>query len=494
MVLRVTYAFVATVLLVHWSTLSQYMVDVPYADDWRQLQPGPHLLPFALDPSWIFLPSNGTVYATSKFFDYLYFTYTTGSYIFHQQLTCLIVLAGCVLLSARLLARVGLPLPWQVLGVLTTVYFLQVKSYWGIAALAYQQALPVLGMLAALVLVTTARWSLWRAAALAFVVVAAGLAYVSGAVAMTALGAFLAVAAFVVRKDERHAEALTASLAAKAVLVLVFGAATLSLQLWLVGNPASGGLRVASPLEWQFWYFWFHQVARALGDLSVDPSSWLRGAAFTGVVFGTTAAAVVRVALRPRDEPRSLTFAIVAGGILVCVASYLAVVSFGRASFPHRFAFPVDLAVAAKSRFHYWWVTALLPWAAVAPYFIMRGVHPRREASRNRLGGWAAPAAVAAMLLSVQSASQWDFGSYYAAKADRRIADLRCLLRGYHEDGPILCRSTLRGQRNLRGHLVAARMHSLHFSHLFEPPEPAELREQMDALRKQKQKQKRRQR
>ena len=114
------YLLVAGLLATHWWYLGEHLLDVPRADDWRMLRAGPQLLTRELDLSWLFFPKNSTVFATGKFFDYLFFIYGPGDHALYKQISIVAVLAPCLLLIWRMLKKLDLPLQWQLLGILST--------------------------------------------------------------------------------------------------------------------------------------------------------------------------------------------------------------------------------------------------------------------------------------------------------------------------------------------------------------------------------------
>jgi hypothetical protein len=454
-VLSLGYIAIALVLFAHWSALAQHVVDVPYGDDWRQLRNGPYLLPEGFDLEWLFLSSNRTVYATGKLLDYVFFTYTEGSYAVYQQISSAFVLGGCALLSMLLLRRLRLPLPWHLLGVLSTVYLLQVPSYWGIATLAYHQTLPVLGVLAVALLVTDGRSGALHAVLLGLITLSSGLAYVSGAVAMFSVGVFLVAAAVWLGPSGQ-----VRGLMGKAAVVLGVGALTLILQLVLVEKITLQPDQRALPFDWQFWHYGFHLVARAIGVAGSGPRAALHGAVLTALVFGLPVAAIVSSAWSARraevSAPES-AYVIISGAVLVAVAGFLVVISYGRAH-PHLGYSPLELAEAARGRFHYWWVTVLLPWAAIAPHFI-RARRRHREAGLRRMPAWAAALVMACALVAQQSPGPWSFDAYYERHGKSREYAVKCLRRFYRRTRPVDCPEILGTalEGDLRPHIDNAR-------------------------------------
>jgi hypothetical protein len=467
-VLRAACVFVTGVLFFNWWFLAEYQIDIPKTDDWRKLVTGPHLLPDHLDLSWLFMPSNSTVFATGRLLDYVYFAHGPGNHALYQQISLVGVLGACLLFTLQLLKRLSLPLPWHLLGILSTVYLLQARSYWGgKPALAYHQALPVVGILAILVIATGARWSGGRALLLGMIAVSSGLAYISGAVAMTALGVALVAVDLGFRRASIDTEGY-ANLRSKALVVLSLGILTFAVQLALVLGPTSSmpGPPLATPLDWQFWTFFLNQAARGLGDSGFDPAALPRAIVINVVLFGLLISSMALCGLRVfrgTHDSRDLHYLVIAGGILLPLLGYLAVVSAGRGNFQGHDSV-IAVTRMAKARFHYWWLAPLITVAAVGPglFAMQRPVAFKATARR-----WFLPLLLAGLAaVNLSNSSPWEFERFYKSVHHKHNAGVLCLRKGLRGTGPIRCPALTSRVYNidLRGPVENAREMGLPFA------------------------------
>ncbi len=411
----------------------RFGIDLPLWDDWRVFRQGTM---GSLAPAHLFAPENDTLYPVGKALDALAFRYLDGNGVAYQLLSMIAVLGLLLALQWRLLAAV---LPDRLLAAVAfafTLPMLQPESYWGLQALAYHQALPLVCCLAALALVLTTRWrpvaGSLAAGALAAV---SGLAYISGAFAALAVGLVLLVASRAVAPVER------APLRQGGLAMLVPGLVTSAAQLWVIVGFQHGShlpdVPMALPTEPLFWAYLAGKIGRSL-LLPAAPAA--ASLAATGVVVVLALAAFAyhlhRLARGSRLGRAEATTATTFVAIALMAAIYLAMVAAGRANLrPPEVASFLDVYAWGFRRFHYFWATLLWPWLVatlLAALAARSAVHPLRAPAVALLLALVGVPALAAAGVFAQPA-------FFRYTMEARVRGIACLQAAMQRGARIDC-------------------------------------------------------
>ena len=338
----------------------RFGIDLPLWDDWRVFRQGTM---GSLALAHLFTPENDTLYPVGKALDALAFRFLDGNGVAYQLLSMIGVLGLLLALQWRLLAAALSDRLLTAVAFAFTLPMLQPESYWGLQALAYHQALPLVCCLAALALVLTTRWRpLAGSLAVGALAAVSGLAYISGAFAALAVGLVLLVASRAVAPVERG------PLRQGALAMLVPGLVTSAAQLWVIVGVQHGshlpGVPMALPTDPLFWAYLAGKIGRSLLAPALPSAASL---AATGAV---AALALVAFALHLRRLARGtrlaradVTAAAAFVSIALMAAICLAMVAVGRANLrPPEVASFLDTYAWGFRRFHYFWATLLWPW------------------------------------------------------------------------------------------------------------------------------------
>lgn len=371
--------FLALLFGAQLAALWRYRLDYPAVDDWRYYQPG-FAMPTAFSPDWLFAPSMDTLHVTGKLLDWSIFRFVAHDYQVLAVLSFALAFGGwlicgaaVVLLAARsdratllaCLAVFCLPLAGA-------PYWVTVSpEQWLEPAVAYHQMLPVLGLAALSWFWLTRPRSVRGERRTDWIVALAltttfSLAYTSGALALFVFGgSLLGLSALAPRKE---------ALRTPVAIAICIGA-TACLAIHVLGplqsfdfNPvteARGPHELTSPTDPVFWRFFFALFDRAILSTASGGASQLRGGAVFAIVAATSAG-LSTLLLRGKLEGRRRRAAEVIAAGSFAVLAYAFVVSFGRASFggfyfAEKHGADAQAVLYAKSRFFFWWITALLP-------------------------------------------------------------------------------------------------------------------------------------
>ncbi len=338
----------------------RFGIDLPLWDDWRVYR---QATMGSLAPSHLFAPENDTLYPVGKALDALAFRLLDGNAVAYQLLSMIGVLGLLLALQWHLLAAALADRLLVAVAFAFTLPMLQPESYWGLQALAYHQALPLVCCLAALALVLTSRWRARTGSlAVAALALGSGLAYISGAFSALAVGSVLLVASRAVSPAER------APLRQGGFALLLPGFATSLAQLWVIVGVQHGshlpGVPMALPTDPLFWAYLAGKIGRSL----------LLPPAASGYSLATTLALVVlalaafafhlrRLARGSRLTRAAVVPATVFVSIALMAAICLAMVAAGRANLrPPEVTSLLDTYAWGFRRFHYFWATLLWPW------------------------------------------------------------------------------------------------------------------------------------
>lgn len=431
-------------LALGWKAISwvQYGLDLPFFDDWRGYYFGNI---DSLSLSYLFAPVNDTLAPIGLALDASVQRFLNGNSILYQALSMLLVLGLLVWSQARLIVNILAPNSIVFACLLSLLLALQTGSYWGRENLAYHQALPVLALSLALLLLWSRvkPWLVFTLSALLGLI--AGLSYISGALAGVAAGACLTMFGFLQRRIVRSSQlphlplsmpigwlagtGVTALFQAHHAVIPVLSSGTIHI-----------GVPLASPLSQDFWWYMLGKIGRSLG---LDPNwaMWALGISLIATLLWIYCLSylVLRTLGQRNNDPviNRLTPIIVAwSAALVC---YLGMVSAARAlarddsivSGLHIFQFGFE-------RFHFFWLTVLWPWILAAFWKILS--ESRMFMQRTPLPSVICTSIVVCGLIAVITRqSILDHRTAFREQTVARLPTVECLTNGLSTGGPIVC-------------------------------------------------------
>lgn len=378
-----------------------FMLDsvprLPFRDDWRYVveMNGSGKLPLSV--GWLFSAHNDTVYATPKLIDVLVLNTTNFSF-YALQIVGLLLLSGflvlAMILHRRLASRVA-PAS-SAPAVLILALSLMAPSFWPRQAVTYHHMLPLVIGLGILVLLDVTEPSRGRLVGAGGLALLAGFSYVSGALMVLAMGLAALLSLVLVPKHGDRDWQLAGTLTGVGVFVTFA-------QLLLISR-AQGSVLVSSvvapiamPWSMEFWGFAVGIVSRAIGKTSLPT---VVGVAATAVLVTTPFIMTLRVkrsrlALEVRDVRLVLFAALVA-------SVYLGMIAAGRGGGLGGSLTFGELVEFGSSRFHFWWVSALMP-------FVWLGWSATRSPTAAR-SGQLSLALVTALLVIPATTAPWQYG------------------------------------------------------------------------------------
>lgn len=339
----------------------RYGMDIPWIDDWRGYV---ERTIDSLDPAYLFSATNDTMSPVGKALDASAQRLLDGNSVAYQLVTMLTVLGSLLLLQWKLLEHAVGPSRAAVCFVLTLL-MLQPGSYWGLENLAYQQGLPLVFILWALLLVSRRTVvTAVRGPTIALLCLMAGFTYISGAFAALAAGlGMLAVAVLC------HVGVPRRQLTRDAAWVISSSAVAVAVQFYfsiIQLRATSPRLALAMPTEPQFWAYYLGKIARSL----LLPQEWPRSSLVAAALVCSVALACAFVFLRRaaqagNEEEKRLAAIYVP--LAAAVAVYLALVAAGRTHFrPIEMQGLLEIFTLGFPRFHFFWATLLWPWVAAS--------------------------------------------------------------------------------------------------------------------------------
>ena len=410
--------------------------DLPFFDDWRAYDSGDV---DSLESTYLFQSLNDTLTPIGLALDALVQRVLDGNSILYQLLSMLLVLGALLVLQWKLLRiALGDPLRTAICFVFTLL-MLQPGSYWGRENLAYQQALPLVFILAALWLSVARPWrDLWNLPAIFVLAVLSGFTYISGAFGAFAAGVGVVVMALLSRNHAGRVRTLLGGAA-----LALGGALTSAVQLVMAVLPSKGGTHaedkaLALPHEADFWMFYLGKVARSLLLPADQPLVSLAIVALALVGFVAALLLTLRAAQRvERDPARFLAFSAVFAALGAMVVIYLALVAAGRANFrPDDVQSATDVFAFGFQRFHFFWATLAWPWLVAALLIASeRRVPGATPASVRRVGAAALGAAVVAMVWL----GALDHFQFQRRELANRHATVDCLMEELQRGKGIRC-------------------------------------------------------
>ena len=343
-------------------------IDMPFLDDWRAYANG-DAGSFAIGD--LFRPANNTIYATGKILDALAVHLLGFNSIAYQFLSLTICLGSLLLLQLLLLKRIVASSWIAAAAFVSTVLMLQPGGYWGRTDLAYHQAIPLVLLLLCLLIATSERVRTpILVLSIAAPSVVSGWTYISGAFTVAAAAAVSFIFSFAV--DEAHAKRLRMT----ALAFLIAAAITLPMQLWVILFFREGLFQRpiaiwTGPWDWHFWLFILGMISHALsvqGGQHVLRSLAMSAAAFVAFLIPALAATALLSKRQTRDF-KEVEFAYVYVTLFCAIGIYLMLVAAGRTNF--RFGPASGWSgdfVRGGARFHFFWITILIPWTLA--YFL----------------------------------------------------------------------------------------------------------------------------
>ncbi|MCU0831120.1 MAG: hypothetical protein MUC58_06340 [Rhizobiaceae bacterium] len=417
--LRLCLALPASILAVSAFQWLVYGFDLPIHDDWS-IYNGGEAGSFALTA--LFRHANDTIYPFGKLLDAIAHHVLDANGIAYQFLSMVAVLGGLMVLQWRLLNRVLDDKALAAACFLLTAFMLQPGTYWGVQALAYHQALPLVGLLIILDVATNARRfsPVIVMAGLFLVGVAAGFSYISGAFAVPVAGAALLGLRLVLKRGTGLPNLLPAAYAS-----LAAGLVTLPLQLRVVLFINAGvhrpGTPMAFPHEWDFWVFMAGKIARAAMLPQGLPLLSLIIVGILVVAFAALALRLLRRTEPVRDEGRDTALVLVTS-LTAALVIYLMLVSAGRTNFrPPNENGILQVFQSGFGRFHFFWVTVLLPWVLALGLLWARDRERKPETLRRY-----APVIGLACFGYATAAGVYNHDNYFKRFTDERLATIAC--------------------------------------------------------------------
>jgi hypothetical protein len=426
----IAWLYVVFVLYV-WKGASR----LPYWDDWRYLRdvtPAGRL-PVTVD--WLFHTNNDTVFATGKLFDATILNATNFSF-FSVQVFGVLMLGLLLTLLILLVHRVTRDVSPRTTPyvILLLGFGLMGNSYWLQPAIAYHQMLPLLFGTAIILLLGRAGAPWLRSLLIGILALAAGFAYISGAVMLMIMALVLILA----RRRTLEGSSLRPALPVLALLAAAI--TTLTVQIWLV-QSAQGSLMEAtsaSPttLPWQpsFWAFFLGIAGRAIG-LGAAPMPVLIVVA--GIFLATPVVVWKALGTRP-DSPTSpasyerfvLTF------VATLIPLYFGLVAAGRAGLAPVRDFQSLVAYGA-ARFHFFWGAALLAFVWFAWY---RAV--TRIPSKYGRSALAVLVAITVLIAVPKTFAPWYYTTQFAPRATAFVRNEGCIVSHVlaQDVGTIMCK------------------------------------------------------
>lgn len=413
----------------------RYGIDMPWFDDWRGYAAGTI---DSLDPAYLFKAMNDTMSPVGLALDALAQRFLDGNSVAYQFLSMVTVLGSLLVLQWKLLNRV-LDTRWQAaVCFLFTLLMLQPDSYWGLENLAYYQALPLVFILWALVLMSGPDpGRAWRGPAVGLLGLLAGLTYISGA-----FGAFAVGVASLALAPLFHSDPARRRLMRDWAWFTAASGVTVAVQFFFSVLKFRGthvGIPLALPNEAQFWAYYLGKLARSL----LLPPGWPLSSLLVTVLACAVALAGAALLLRrafaatATAQERRVASIYVPLGAMVLV--YLMLVAAGRTNFrPPEMHDLLQIFAHGFTRFHFFWATLIWPWVVAALFALF----PRAPLFGRAGPLWAA-ALVVVFAVLVFVGGGFDHMPKQQEIAEGRTSVAHCLLRELQRGGEVRCQGLL---------------------------------------------------
>lgn len=409
----------------------RYGIDIPWFDDWRGYATGTI---DSLELRHLFQPMNDTMSPVGLALDALAQRYLDGNSVAYQFLSMVTVLGSLLVLQWKLLNRV-LDVRWQAaVCFLFTLLMLQPDSYWGLENLAYYQALPLVFILWAMLLMSRPdSGAAWRGPAVGLLGLLAGFTYISGA-----FGAFVVGIASLVLARLLHSGPARRHLTRDWAWFTAASGVTVAAQFYfsvLEFRGTHAGIPLALPTEPQFWAFYLGKLARSL----LLPPGWPLSSLLVTVLACAVALAGAALLLwrafaaAATAQERRVASIYVPLGAMVLV--YLMLVAAGRTNFrPTEVKTLLEIFAHGFVRFHFFWATLIWPWVVAALFTL-----GSRTPWFGRAGPVGASALAAVVALLMFLGGGFDHMSRLQEAGQSRKTVANCLLKELQKGGEIRC-------------------------------------------------------
>ena len=427
-------------LILQAVTWVRYGIDVPAFDDWRQYIRG---WEGSFDPAELFEASNGTVSAVGRAIDSVVYVAIAGNVVVYELLSMVALLGAILFLQWRLLRQAVRDVLAFAAVFLLTLASLRTGTLWGHATMAFQQGLPIVLILTATWLVLKERPSGRIGPVLVLILgLVAGLTYISGAFAATAVSVVLLLAAYLGPDPGRR-------LLHGGSALLAAGLITILIQLVLVFGSGEVDDAVAAtgftmPWDARFWAYLLGLVGGSMwpplysnSDREVLASAVAAGVGL--VAAGIACIWALRVLLRRTvgDDGRRIA-AIMLLSIAVACAVYVGLAAAARTQYDVPAGSPLlDYVHSGRMVHRPFWTTLLWPWVGAAFVLILM----QARTTRRWLPAPGPTAVIVSTLLivAVWTRGAFDYDRWYAIAADFRADVQRCLVTRLSEDEPLHC-------------------------------------------------------
>ncbi len=413
----------------------RYGTDMPFIDDWRAYRDG-SADSFAL--SRLFQTVNNTISPVGFALDTAAQRWLDGNSIAYQFLSMLSVLGSLLWLQWRLTGWAIENSVARVAAFAATVFMLQAGSYWGEQNLAYHQALPLVFLLGVATVVLTSPFNNRLTGALAFVLsLLAGFSYISGAIAALTLGLVWIAMSSVAGPDH----ALPIRVRVGGFASALAGLLTTGVQIYLTRIAPGGDPALRYDLTWpdkpEFWLFLVGKIGRATGHAMSPAGLEFAIALGVAVLFLTSFLTLLWWFVNTAGRGMGSRIAYIYIPLCLMVAGYLLLVALGRTSVRDP-AIGKGWAVFqfAYFRFHFFWVTLLLPWLLAAAALLSPGAPIARERVVRR-----ALVMLAVMLAFAAARGVFGVNEHYAENARFRAKEIVCMAEQLGSGNPIQCPS-----------------------------------------------------
>lgn len=425
-----------TVNAVSWL---RFGLDMPFWDDWRGYLNG-GIGSFKL--SYLFQSACDTLYPVGLILDSLAQRYLDGNSVAYQFLSMVGVLGMLLYWQWRLL---NVAIKDRIVAASAfsfTLFMLQPHTYWGEPNLAYHQAIPLVCIMAALHVVLNKTWSDFRNIPLLLILgTVSGLSYISGAFSVLTTGIILLVLGKYILPMERK------PLLRGGAVLFVTGIMTSIPQLWVIAVIQKGTHRsdapMALPIEKDFWLFMLGKVGRALMLPTNHPNLSLALASIVVLVIIALvlwfSRCFVSNKIQTLSQARTAVIFLALSGVIFV---YLLLVAAGRTNFR-----PPELCnsfmntasgvfIFAFARFHYFWVTLLLPWVFAASVTVL--TESKRLLVHNSARYLVVALPIIALPLII-NAGGFSHAPFYQDLMKHRSTGIQCLVSAIQKGKGINC-------------------------------------------------------
>lgn len=442
----VASAYLALAAAVYVLVAYAYMSNLPLMDDWRYIVPGA-LLIVGDGYGWMTLVTNDTYFLTGQLLDFVALKLTNVNFLSVRWMGIGVLLVYLVAMRRALLAAGG-----STLGVAVAIALvagvLGTNGYWGATSLAYHQFIPLAVTAMLLAYVGRGDREIGLRGTLLVIVplcAAAGLAYISGGLMIACVGAGLLLA-----QADRW-QRLRDSQVRTAWLITLLGAAFLLLQVWLVSthqgslvkhNHAVGSVYPNDPRFLYFVTALFGRAAGYTGTNIVVDSTLMLLALFPALLLAAERLWNGLIRRQPAENPLLTALPLCAAAAAL---TYAAAVAFGRAGFHDPIYPQPSITGAAKLRFHFCTIAALLPMMWLGWVELVR---------RGRLATSVA-AVVALFLILPKTVSSWRVADDLQAVREQLNEGAYCASAALHSPSnpAVICAGLSGIETDLRPHL-----------------------------------------